>query len=106
MGCAEGEAVVLDTTSGDVLSSFKAGSGVDIIGYDPKLSHVYLPGATSATLAILGVSEKGQLSLLGTLPTATGSHCVTVDDNGTVYACDPKCGRILVLHDPYPTSRR
>ena len=39
-----------------------------MIDYNPTLAHLYLPGATSATMAIVGVSATGALSLLGTAP--------------------------------------
>ena len=96
-GCAEGTAVVLDVGTGKVLSSARSGSGVDVIDYDPKLSHLYLPGAKSATMAVFDVSPAGKLSLLGTLPTAPGAHCVASDGNGNVFVCDPKKGRLLAF---------
>ena len=99
-GCAEGKAVVLDTRSGKTVSSLAAGDGVDIIDYDPTLSHLYVPGGKSATMAVMGVSREGQLSLLGTLPTAAGAHCVAAA-KGTVFVCDPTKGRLLVFRDGY-----
>ena len=103
-GCAEGKAVVLDTGSGKVVSSLASGDGVDIIDFDPTLSHLYLPGGKSATMAMLGVSREGKLSMLGTVPTAAGAHCVA-SANGTVFVCDPKKGRLLVFQDTHPRSR-
>ena len=100
-GCSEGRVVVLDVGSGKVLSSARSGSGVDVIDYDPKLSHLYLPGAKSATMAVSDVSPAGKLSLLGTLPTAPGAHCVASDGNGNVFVCDPRRGRLLVFEDKY-----
>jgi hypothetical protein len=74
-GCAEGKAVVLDVNkNGAVLSTLRAGAGVDIIAYNPRLGHLYLPGGTSQTMAILGVSKTGKLSLLSTVKTARGAH--------------------------------
>jgi DNA-binding beta-propeller fold protein YncE len=107
VGCAEGKAVALDLTqNGKQISSISSGSGVDIIAYNPKLSHLYLPGGKSATMAILGVSESGDLSLLGTVETAQGSHCVTTDLNGNVYVCDPHKGQLLLFQDHYLSSRK
>jgi hypothetical protein len=77
-----------------------------VIDYNPRLSHLYLPGAKSATLAIVAVSEQGKLSLFGTFPTAVGGHCVAADENGTSYVCDPKGGRLLVIPDTFPASVR
>lgn len=104
-GCAEGRAVTLSVTDGRQLSSATSGNGVDIIDYAPALRHLYLPGGKSATMAILGVSAKGDLSLLGTVPTAEGAHCVAADRSRNAFVCDPKKGQLIVVSDPYPSSR-
>lgn len=100
VGCAEGKAVVLGLDSnGALLGSLEHGSGVDIIGYNAELHHLYLPGARSATMAILAVADSGKLSLLGTVQTATGAHCVVPDDRRQVWVCDPSHGRLLLVRD-------
>jgi len=107
VGCAEGRAVVLDADhEGRELSSAATGAGVDIIAYDAGRGHLYVPAAQSATLTILGVSAKGELSVLGTLPAARGSHCATTDGNGRVFVGDPEHGRLLVVDDTFPVSMR
>jgi hypothetical protein len=102
VGCAEGKATVLDVARGTVLDSLSHGDGVDIIAYDPAVSHLYLPGGKSATLAVLAVSAAGKLSLVATAATAPHCHCVTVDDRRQAWLCDPAGGRLLVVRD---TSR-
>jgi DNA-binding beta-propeller fold protein YncE len=103
--CAEGKAVVLDAAhGGKILGSATSGSGVDIIDYDPKLGHLYFPGAQSQTLAIFSVSREGRLSLLGTTPTAASAHCVVSDQHGNAYVCEPKRGRLLVIRDSHAPS--
>lgn len=104
VGCAEGRAVVLDGASGATLSTLSVGAGVDIIAYAPRLAHLYVPSARAATLSILGVGAKGRLTLLGRVPTALGAHCVTADDRGDAYVCDPAHGRLLVFRDSYPET--
>lgn len=100
VGCAEGRAAVLDVVhDGKELSNLTAGDGVDIIDYDSVKRHLYFPGGNTATMAILGVSETGELSLLATVPTAKGSHCVTTDKKGHAFVGDPKAGRILAITD-------
>ncbi|HEY0781350.1 MAG TPA: hypothetical protein VGE98_02765 [Thermoanaerobaculia bacterium] len=102
-GCAEGKAVVLDVQhDGAVRDSLSAGSGVDIIDYNPRLGHLYLPGGGSETMAILGVSKLGKLSLLATVKTARGSHCVVADDHHQAWVCDPSRGRLLLVEDGLP----
>ena len=104
-GCAEGKAVVMDAAhDGAVLASVSAGSGVDIIDYDPVRRHLYLPGARSATMTIFSVAANGALTALATVPTARGAHCVTTDGHDA-YVCDPDGGRILVVRDSHLTAK-
>jgi DNA-binding beta-propeller fold protein YncE len=104
-GCAEGKLVVLDIDHGGrQLGSAASGAGVDVISYDPMRAHAYLPGASSATMAFVGIAANGQPMVLGTVPTATGAHCVTADDRGNAWVCDPDRGQLLVFKDAYPPS--
>ncbi len=99
VGCDEGKLTVLDLNTGAQLGSASSGSGVDIIAYNPQLAHAYLPGEGSATMAIIGISAKGAATVLETVRTAEGAHCVAADDRGNAYVCDPKGGRLLVFKD-------
>jgi hypothetical protein len=102
-GCAEGKAVVLDLLhDGTVRDTLSAGTGVDIIDYNPRLGHLYLPGAKSETMAILGVSRAGKLALLSTVKTARAAHCVVADDHHQAWVCDPSHGRLLLVDDTLP----
>lgn len=101
VACAEGKVVTLDVGDGRRLSSLAVGRGVDIIAYDSKTHHLFAPAARSASLAIASVSRAGRLSLLGTVPTAPGAHCVTVDEAHRAYVCDPRRGRLLVYRDAF-----
>lgn len=100
-GCSEGKLVALDAKSGAVRSSVDVGAGVDVIAYDAKRGHLYAPGGKAATTAIVSVASDGALKLLGNVPAATGSHCVTTDLRGRIYVCDPSKGRLLVSVDAY-----
>ncbi len=105
VGCEEGKATALDVAhDGKQLGAVPTGKGVDIIAYSAALAHLYVPGSDSATLTIIGVSATGKLAVLGTPPAASGSHCVTADDTGHAYVCDPKHGALLVVPDPYPAT--
>jgi hypothetical protein len=88
---------------GKVIGDLQTGaSGVDIIDYDRILHHLYVPGATSATLAILGVGGDGSLTELGKAASPAGGHCVVSDQGGHAYVCDPKDGRLSVFQDRFP----
>jgi hypothetical protein len=102
-GCSEGKAVVLDLNhDGQQLSSLEQGAGVDVISYNPTLRHLYVPSASTGTMGILDVASDGTLSLLGVADTAKDAHCVTADDQGNVWVCDPDHGQILLVKDSFP----
>jgi hypothetical protein len=102
VGCSEGKLEVLDSQSGKNLGEASSGDGVDIIAFNPKLSHLYLPGVRSATMATIELSATGTAKVLGKVTTAKGAHCAAADEANHVYVCDPYGGRILVFTD---TSR-
>lgn len=105
IGCAEGKISVLDTASGALLGTLDGlGGDVDLIAFAPALRHLYVPSGKAATMAVVGVSPSGQLSLLGALPAAEGAHCVVADNAGYAYVCDPARGAILKIRDPYPAT--
>jgi DNA-binding beta-propeller fold protein YncE len=103
-GCDEGKLNVLDLKTGKIVGRASAGAGVDVIAYNQKLTHVYVPGADSGTVAIVGISAMGAATVLKTTDTVEGAHCVTTDDRNQVYICDPAHGQILVFKDTLPTS--
>jgi hypothetical protein len=55
-------------------------------------------------MAILGVANDGKPVLLGEADTASGAHCVTADDPGNAWVCDPDHGQLLRFPDPFPAS--
>jgi hypothetical protein len=99
VGCAEGKLEVLDSRTGKHTGEAASGDGVDIIAYNSKLSHVYLPSARSATMATIEISATGAAKVLGQMTAAKGAHCAAADDSNHVYVCDPYGGRILVFTD-------
>ena len=106
VGCKEGKAVVLDVEhGGTILGQVPAGKGVDVIAFADKLSHLYVPGAGTATLTVIGIDGRGRPQVLGSAATAPDAHCVATDDSGSAYLCDPGKGRLLVFRDPYPATR-
>ncbi|MDE1888066.1 MAG: hypothetical protein KGI32_08015 [Gammaproteobacteria bacterium] len=100
VACTEGKVAVLSPDEhGKVLATAPAGAGIDIISYSPKLHHLYVPGARAATLTIFDVSPAGALEALAVYKTAEHAHCVTDDNNGHVFVCDPRGGTILKIND-------
>ena len=100
VGCTEGKAVALNLARhGAVLASAKTGRGVDIIAWNPRLQHLYVPAARSATLTVLALKDGKTLRPVDVLKVARGSHCVATDGMNKAYVCDPLNGRLLVYHD-------
>ncbi|MGH8403572.1 MAG: YncE family protein [Gammaproteobacteria bacterium] len=100
VACTEGKAVTLAPAEhGKVLASAPAGAGIDIISYSPRLHHLYVPGARAATLTIFDVAVSGALKPLAVFKTAEHAHCVTDDNTGHVFVCDPRAGDILEIND-------
>lgn len=104
VGCAEGKAVVLDVKNGFPLGALEIGDGLDAIDEDAALSHLYVAQPRSQSLAVIGVSRRGALNLLGALPTAPGARCLAVAGRGRLYLCDPLRAGLLSIRDPYPPS--
>jgi DNA-binding beta-propeller fold protein YncE len=106
VGCGEGKIAVIDVATGKTLSSLKAGSGIDSIGYSAALGHLYVPGGDSADLTVLAVSPKGELTPLGKVATGEDAHTVAIDAaRSNLFVGSPAHGRVLVIHDPFPGDR-
>lgn len=98
--CSEGTAAVIDVTSGELLSTLQKGAGFDVIGYAPELRHLYLAGSACDCLIIARVSNSGTLHLVERVPAPGESTCVTADDAGHAWVCDPEAGSLYRVDDP------
>jgi hypothetical protein len=104
-GCSEGTTAVLDIADdGRILSTLERGSGIDVIGYSPKLGHLYVAGGACSCSIIVGVDGLGRLSFLQRDDAPSSTHCATADDFGHAWVCDPDGGKIRRLDDPHPGS--
>lgn len=106
VGCSDGQVAVVDLSTSRLVSRVPVASSIDHIAFSPSLRHLYIPDTKSARLTTLSVARDGQITALGTIATVRGTECVTTDDQGHTYLCDPDHGRILVVSDRYPSSAR
>jgi hypothetical protein len=105
VGCSSAEAVVLDLDDdGAILDDYTLGSGATIMAYSPALRHLYLRGDGTATVAMLGVSSAGKLSLLGSVDATDKGHCMVADDSDHLWVCDWDNGRLLRFTDDFAAS--
>jgi hypothetical protein len=98
-GCADG--TVTSIKNGKVIAKVKPIDGQDIIAWSPSKRHLYLAGSQSADMAVVKVADDGKFSVLGKGSGAKGGHCVTTDDAGHAYVCDPGAGRLIMNADTY-----
>ena len=106
VSCAEGKAVVYDLNQEHKeISNLATDPGVDVISYNPKLSHLYFTSSKNATLSVIGVSAHGELSLLGVGQAAKRAHCVVGDDQNNIWVCDPQHGQLLRYKDLFPVVK-
>ncbi len=99
--CKGGRVSLIDSVSGKVLDQLQGEAGLDIIAFDAVRRRLYLPGGQEGKVVVASVSAEGKMRRLGELTSAVGAHCVASDGQGTIFVCDPRHGRILVLRDPY-----
>jgi len=100
VSCAEGKVIVFDLNQGNKeISNLITDPGVDVISYNPKLSHLYVTSSKNATLSVINVSAQGMLSMLDQGQADIRSHCVVSDDQNNIWVCDPPHGQLLRYKD-------
>ncbi len=100
VSCAEGKVMVFDLNEQHKkIGSLTVDPGVDVIGYNPRLSHLYVTSSKNATLSVLEVSVQGDLSLLSVSLAVERGHCVVGDDQGNIWVCDPQHVQLLRYKD-------
>jgi hypothetical protein len=103
--CDEGTLSVLDTNHGGrVLSSIARGAGFDVVGYNPKLGHLYMAGTVCRCLMIFSVNSDGVLTFLDRFNATSSAHCAVADDRAHAWFCDPDAGKLWRVDDPYSAS--
>jgi hypothetical protein len=101
--CSEGTVTVADPETGHILSSVAAGAGYDVMGYARDRRHVYVAGTACACLTMLGLSPRGDLSVLGRFDAPSDTHCAVADDRGHAWICAPSEGGLRRIADPFPS---
>jgi hypothetical protein len=99
--CEEGRVVVLDAQGGATVGTAAVGGGVDQIAYDAQRMRLYVPSTSAAAMAVVALSPTAPPFVLGALATASDSHCAVTNGGGSVFACAPSRGALLVLRDPF-----
>ena len=78
IGCGNSKMVMMDSTSGKVVSSVDCGQGVDAAAFDPGTHLGFVSAGGSGTVTVARV-EVDKLTVVQTLPTERGARTMTVD---------------------------
>jgi DNA-binding beta-propeller fold protein YncE len=100
LACPDHVEVLAAAGDGHVVSKLPTGSGVDNLDYLPARRAVYAAAAGAATLTVAHLDENGNLTTIGTSPTAKGARNAVVTEDGTAFVADGPEGKILVVSAP------
>jgi DNA-binding beta-propeller fold protein YncE len=78
VGCGNSKMVMMDSTSGKVVTSVDCGQGVDAAAFDPGTHLGYVSAGGSGTVTVAKV-EADKLTVVQTLTTERGARTMTVD---------------------------
>jgi streptogramin lyase len=99
--CVEGKITTMDLLhGGQVTSRLAYGAGMDALAYDARRGLLHAPSGVTGTMATIEVGAQGELTLASEIATAKGASCAAVDDDGSVWICDPAHGRVLSTRKP------
>jgi DNA-binding beta-propeller fold protein YncE len=80
IGCGNSKMVMMDSTTGKVVSTIDAGQGIDAAAFDPSPHLAFVSGGGSGTVTIAKV-EADKLTPVQTLTTERGARTMTVDSS-------------------------
>jgi hypothetical protein len=111
--CLEGGVVAHDVATGAVvgrLTPGETGAGVDILGYSPSLSHLYVASGLAHKLSIVAVLGHGRnrLKILGQTSTGGRNNYTSdavADTLGHVWVPRPLTGDVARFTDPFPATK-
>ncbi|HJW89535.1 MAG TPA: hypothetical protein VJ436_02730 [Anaerolineales bacterium] len=127
IACAEGKLVVTDPRRGGIQITSKAfGDDLHHLDFNQDTGHIYLPSGASAILGVFRLGEatpapevQGEyapaesaspggfvLVQLASADTSLNANCVTSDNRGNVYVCDPDRGKLLLVKDTVGTENK
>src|SRR5262249_5777372 len=78
IGCGNSKMIMMDSTSGKVVSAVDCGQGVDAAAFDPETHLGFVSAGGSGTVTVAKV-DADKLTVVQTLPTERGARTMTVD---------------------------
>jgi DNA-binding beta-propeller fold protein YncE len=102
VACEAGLVSVIDEQTGKTIGGVTTGAGIDQVGYQPATLRLYVPSPTAGAMAVIHLDPKsGMPTILGSVDTTMGSHCVVAAGGREVFVCAPATGQLLFVNDPF-----
>lgn len=102
IACEGGLVSVLDEKTGKTIGGVTAGASLDQVSYDPTTLRLYVPSPTAAAMAVVHLDPKsGMPTILGSVDTTKGAHCVVAAGARELFVCAPAAGQLLFVNDPF-----
>ncbi len=91
-GCGK-TSVVIDPSSGRVVSTITNGDGVDALGFDPSEKLIYIPAGRDGNVTVVRENSPDNYTVVATVPTMRGAKTIAVDPVSHVaYLFQPEYG--------------
>lgn len=91
-GCGK-TSVVIDPSSGKVVSTIANGDGVDALGFDPSEKLIYIPAGRDGNVTVVRENSPDNYTVVATVPTMRGAKTIAVDPVSHVaYLFQPEYG--------------
>jgi DNA-binding beta-propeller fold protein YncE len=91
-GCGK-TSVVVDPSSGRVVSTIANGDGVDALGFDPSEKLIYIPAGRDGNVTVVRENSPDNYTVVATVPTMRGAKTIAVDPVSHVaYLFQPEYG--------------
>jgi WD40 repeat protein len=91
-GCSK-TSVVVDPSSGKIVSTFANGDGVDALGWDPVQKLIYIPAGRDSNVTVVHQDSPDKYTVVATVPTMRGAKTITVDPvKHVAYLFQPEYG--------------
>src|SRR5690349_18839136 len=105
-GCS-GTSVVVDPTSGKVVTTIANGAGVDAPGWDPAEKLIYIPAGRDSNVTIVHEDGPDKYTVVATVHTMNGAKTIAVDPvKHVAYLFQPEYGPAPAGAPPGPGGRR
>jgi DNA-binding beta-propeller fold protein YncE len=104
-GCGK-TSVVLDGTSGKIVSTIVNGDGVDALGWDPAQKLLYIPAGRDSNVTVVHQDSPDKYTVVATVPTMRGAKTIAVDPvKHVAYLFQPEYGPAPANAPPGPNGR-